>query len=114
MIPPKHVAEAILNILSGGIITIRALANSRAALADSTAAPRLDAIFVHADHIHNLPYLLNNFSRASLEHYYECMRPGFMRLCPDERTLAMHENDWRLIREYLYDTPSSIGNLGDL
>ena len=110
MIPPKHVAEAILNILSGGIISIRALANSRAALAEPTVAPRIDAIFVHADHIHNLPYLLFNFSRAGLEHYYECMRPGFARQCADERGLAMYENDWRLIREYLRNAANPSDN----
>jgi hypothetical protein len=66
---PPEVAEVLLEILSIGLLRIRAAGWSK--------NPSRCAI--EADHLHNLPALLDNYSLERLKYYWEAEKPGFER-----------------------------------
>ena len=64
---PPEIAEVILEILQTGLLGIRALGwsgNSAACAGE-------------ADHLHNLPRLLSDYSPALLRYYWEVERPAY-------------------------------------
>jgi hypothetical protein len=65
---PPETAEVLLQILMIGILRIRAL--GWAGFARRCA--------VEADHIHNLPELLRDYSDDRLRYYWEAERPAFI------------------------------------
>jgi hypothetical protein len=65
---PPELAEVIAQILQVGLLRIRALAWS--ADAGRCAA--------EADHLHNLPGLLQDYSLDRLTYYWEAERPAFV------------------------------------
>jgi hypothetical protein len=64
---PPEIAEAILEILQMGLLRIRALGWS----GNSSGCAS------EADHLHNLPSLLSNYSPELLRYYWEAERPAY-------------------------------------
>jgi hypothetical protein len=74
---PPEIAEAITMILAWGLLRIRSLGWS--GQADRCAA--------EADHLHNLPRLLSDYSPGRWRYYWDFERTNYLaRLSPDERT----------------------------
>lgn len=65
---PPDIAETILQIIRYGILRARAAAWS----GDSARSA------IEADHIHNLPDLLQNYSPDKLQYYWEGEKPAFV------------------------------------
>jgi hypothetical protein len=65
---PSEVAAVLLDILEMGILRVRAVGWS--------GDPARCAI--EADHIHNLPRLLSDYSPERLRYYWVAERPGFV------------------------------------
>jgi hypothetical protein len=64
---PPDIAEVILEILQRGLLRIRESGWSE----DS-------AVCAHeADHLHNLPHLLSNYSPEALSYYWEVEKPVY-------------------------------------
>ena len=63
---PEEVAEALLQIIHRAVLYIR------------VAGWQHDAAYcaLEADHIHNLPGLILNYSRDNLKYYLDIERPG--------------------------------------
>jgi hypothetical protein len=75
---PPEIADVILDILKTGILQIRALGWSK----EPERCSR------QADHIHNLPDLLRNFSPDLLTFYWQTERASFIQhSSPEERVL---------------------------
>src|SRR4051794_3458263 len=68
---PPEIADILAKIIEAGILRIRTAAWA----GDS---PRCA---VEAEHIHNLPGLLTNFSLEGLRYYWEVERPAFLTQC---------------------------------
>jgi hypothetical protein len=59
-------------------------------------------VFVHSDHVHNIPTLLSRFTPDLLKFYWEIERPCFLQnLPPDTNAPALFQPFWAVIeREY--------------
>ena len=66
---PPEIAPILCRILQIGILNARACGWQN----DAKAAA------LEADHIHNLPTLLSEFSPEKLEYYWETERPDYIR-----------------------------------
>ena len=64
---PPEIAEIILEILQTGLLGIRALGWSGNSAGCAS----------EADHLHNLPRLLSDFSPELLRYYWEVERPAY-------------------------------------
>jgi hypothetical protein len=64
---PPEIADVILDILQKGLLRIRALGWSGNSAACAS----------EADHLHNLPSLLSNYSPELLRYYWEAEKPGY-------------------------------------
>ena len=84
---PPALAAVLLDLLSQGILRARAAA----------WAGDAERAAVEADHVHNLPGLLRDYSPERLKYYWEAERPAFLaQLPPDEG--AAWEALWRRLR----------------
>jgi hypothetical protein len=61
-----------------------------------------------ADHIHNLPDLLANYSPDKLQYYWEVERPCFAARC-DPQQLPHWEEQWNRLRPFVATTDELIG-----
>jgi hypothetical protein len=68
---PPDVARVLLQILEFALLQIRA----RGWQGDGQGCAR------EADHVHNLPALLTNYSDELLRFYWEVERPSFIKRC---------------------------------
>lgn len=84
---PPAVADAILDILRHGLLRVRAAGWS----GDG------DRCAAEADHIHNLPDLLRDYSPERLRYYWDAERPAFMSHLSAEE-LATWEPLWERLR----------------
>ncbi len=84
---PSPIADILLNIIQIGILRIRAAAWSGSA----------DQAAVEADHIHNLPAILKDFSADALKYYWEIERPSFMSKTSD---LGAFEDSWKKLHAF--------------
>lgn len=64
---PPDIAEVIAEILQMGLLRIRAMGWE----GDSTGAA------LEADHLHNLPRLLSDYSPELLRYYWEAEKPAY-------------------------------------
>jgi hypothetical protein len=87
---PTAVAEVILDILRQGVLACRAAGWSR--------DPARSA--VEADHIHNLPDLLADYSLDKLQYYWAIERPSFAARC-DPDNLRLWEERWDRLRPFV-------------
>ena len=63
-----EIKRVLLDIIQVGLLRIRSYGNSGVA----------EACSVEADHLHNLPSLIQSFSRELLLFYYNVERPAFI------------------------------------
>jgi hypothetical protein len=67
--------EIYCDILRTGLLNIRSCSNDR------------ERCFTEADHLHNIPELLQHFNKEELHRFYwEVMRPSFISQCKLELT----------------------------
>jgi hypothetical protein len=69
---PPAIATILLEMLHHGILCARAAGWSGDA----------ERCAVEADHIHNLPELIENYSPERLRYYWDAERVSFMSSCP--------------------------------
>jgi hypothetical protein len=87
---PPDVAAILLAILSRGVMQARAFGWS--GNAERAAA--------EADHVHNLPGLLADYSSARLDYYWNAERPGYLaRATPDQA--ALFRPLWEQLRPHV-------------
>lgn len=82
---PADIADVLLEILRTGILRIRVMDRS----ADT---------FLEADHLHNIPTLLQNYSPELLKYYWEIERPSFVKRCT---SCAQFEPLWEKLRGHM-------------
>lgn len=75
---PPEIADVVREILKTGLLRIRASAWS----GDSRRCA------IEADHLHNLPDLLADYSAERLEYYLEAERAGFVGQSTPEQAAA--------------------------
>jgi hypothetical protein len=85
---PPAIAEILLNILRNGILRMRAAA----------WAGNIDQVVAEADHVHNLPALLKDYSKDLLRFYWEIERPSFISKVPE---VAAFEESWKKLRPFV-------------
>lgn len=90
---PREVAEPILQIIRTAILSIR-MAGYFGDVAYCT---------LEADHIHNLPGLITNYSHDNLSYYYDAERPDYLEGLQKLRgTNALtYESQWQRIGQFL-------------
>jgi hypothetical protein len=64
---PPEIANILLNLITLGILRLRAHPHDP------------NRCVIEADHIHNLPALIGNYSRSSLLYYWDVERPSFIK-----------------------------------
>jgi hypothetical protein len=84
---PNDIAEILLDILRMGLLSIRA--------SDDPVRSSLEA-----DHLHNLPTLLSNYSPDLLKFYWEVERPSFLQRCTPD-VIDMYTPLWNRLAEHL-------------
>jgi len=89
---PPEIAEVIAGIIQAGLLRIRQ--------AGWAGDGRRCA--VEADHIHNLPQLLTNFSPELLKFYWEVERHAFLDRCDGQKP-ADFENLWARLAPWASD-----------
>src|SRR6266542_306476 len=77
---PPEIADIITRLIEAGILRIRA-----AAWAGDSARCAAEA-----DHIHNLPGLLTNFSSETLRYYWDVERPAFLAQSGEVSLVTFH------------------------
>jgi len=87
---PHEIAEILSGILSHGILQIRAKAWNE----DSQSVAEL------ADHIHNLPMLLIDFSPEKLSYYWETERTIFFDRVENELS-APYADMWNRLESFV-------------
>jgi hypothetical protein len=87
---PPELSEILLTILRTGLLRIRSLG----------WAGQPAACAIEADHIHNLPDLLSNFSEETLVHYWHTERPAFLAQIPDEERSGW-ESLWERLQPHV-------------
>jgi hypothetical protein len=87
---PPAIAEVLLEILGEGLLRTRA-----AAWAGETMQAACEA-----DHLHNLPELLKDYSPDLLKDYWETTRPSFLAEC-NRLSISVEALDplWLKLRE---------------
>jgi hypothetical protein len=70
---PSQIADILVQLIELGILRIRAAA----------WAGKTDQVAIEADHIHNLPAILKNYSSDALKFYWDIERRDFISRMPD-------------------------------
>ncbi len=87
---PAEIADILVALLERGLLRIRALGWEG----------RAEPCAVEADHLHNLPALLADFSRERLVYYWQIERASYIdRLTPDD--VSDWEPLWRRLEPYV-------------
>jgi hypothetical protein len=86
---PNPIAEVVLDILRQGLLVCRAA--GWAGNAEQCART--------ADHLHNLPDLLADYSPEKLTYYWDVERPSFAARCEHEQLLRW-EQQWQRLRPF--------------
>jgi hypothetical protein len=94
--PPK-IADILLEIVKLGVLRVRAAGWSNDA----------KRCALEADHIHNLPDLLSNFSCDRLAYYWDAERPSFIQQSTSE-DLAVFEPLWDKLRGYVVNATDPV------
>ena len=87
---PTEVAEIILEIIRDGILRIRC----------ESANDNSERCGVEANHIHNVPNLLKDYSEEKLLHYYRVEIPGFVQMS-DGVNINSFRPAWAKLGRYL-------------
>jgi hypothetical protein len=86
---PVEISEILLGLLERGLLRVRSLAWSG----------RADLCAVEADHLHNIPSLLSDYSEEKLRYYWEVERPCFIEQMPPDQLVAW-EALWEPLRPH--------------
>lgn len=86
---PTAIASVLLRIIKSGVLNIRYLINKG----------EYNFSAIEANHIHNLPSLIEDFSRDSLEYYINIESSEYLREMKDYVSQDFNENLSILIRE---------------
>jgi hypothetical protein len=73
---PHDIADIIAELLSEGLMRVRACARPG----------QEKRCFIEADHLHNLPHIINDFKVERLQYYWDVERPIFMKSVPPDET----------------------------
>jgi len=93
---PQHIAEPLLEILRLGLLAIRAAGFSN----------RGDLCAKHADHLHNIPSLIEDLSPDRLLYYWEAERTTFIeKTNPDDRRLF--DDPWSRLKPAILQIKTS-------
>jgi len=88
---PPEIAAILLDVLYYGILRVRARSDEG------------ERVFLEADHLHNLPQLIRDFSPARLHYYWNVERTCYMaRTTPQEQ--APFQELWRVLEPYVEAT----------
>jgi hypothetical protein len=85
---PPEIADILLEILGAAILRIRLGSSERT--------------FCEADHVHNLPSLIRDYSPERLRYYWEVERTTFL----DHGATSQFEPLWERLREQMEATHS--------
>jgi hypothetical protein len=73
---PPDIADVIAELLYRGVIRARGFAHPG----------HEKRCFLEADHVHNLPHIINDFKIERLQYYWDIERPLFMKCVPASET----------------------------
>jgi hypothetical protein len=96
---PQEIAAIVTEILRTGLLQIRIAGWS----GDSNLAAQL------ADHLHNLPNLLQDFSEEKLTFYWDVERPSF-RDSVDDSLVKPYTDLWAQLEPHVHSDWASIVN----
>lgn len=86
---PPEIAAILLRIMTHGLLHIRYYAND----------PR--RCFNESDHLHNLPDLVEDYSRSKLLYYWNVERPIFISKATGDGNLFVFEPLWEELRPHV-------------
>lgn len=86
---PAPIAEALHQILYYGLVAIRGA--GREGDAETCA--------LEADHLHNIPHLIERFSLDRLRHYLEVERRYYLER--RSSSASIYERSWQVLEEFL-------------
>jgi hypothetical protein len=86
---PPVIAAVVLELMETGLLRIRSLGWSGQA----------DRCAIEADHIHNLPGLLIDYSRERLSDYWEVERTAYLTQTPESQRTGW-EPLWQRLRPH--------------
>jgi hypothetical protein len=89
---PAEVESLLLKIVGIALVNIRGVG-----FLESDA----NGCANEADHVHNLPNLIENFSRSGLRYYMDVYRPEYLRLFGDTGRGKLFESAWKALDEYV-------------
>lgn len=84
---PPEIATILLDILYHGLLSCRV----------AGWAGRAEQCATEADHLHNIPALLADYSPDRLRYYWEVERPSYATRCAPERR-ALWDEHWERLR----------------
>ncbi len=90
MMCPSPIAEVLLDILHHGLLACRA----------AGWAGHAERCAMDADHLHNLPDLIADYSADRLQYYWDVERPSFAARC-DPGELRFWEEQWERLRPFV-------------
>jgi hypothetical protein len=94
---PPEIEQTLLEILRIGILRIRGAA----------WAGDISRCAIEADHIHNLPQLLENYAPDLLKYYWETERTAFIDQS-SEAALASFEPLWSRLSSHALDSTDQV------
>lgn len=87
---PREISAILIEMLRMGLLHIRALAWSGGA----------DFCAVEADHPHNLPNLIADYSHEKLLYYWEIERPSYLKRASEPQRVYW-EHVWKSLRPHV-------------
>lgn len=87
---PDQLRDVLLDIISNGLLRIRHFAG----------AGDWQSCLVEADHLHNLPYLIKDYSRDLLQFYWHTERELFVQHCA-LGDLGEFRAHWRRLQPFI-------------
>ncbi|WP_145225688.1 hypothetical protein [Gimesia algae] len=90
MLCPDEIADVLLRILSVALLRIR----------KSGSEGHAEECETEADHIHNLPAILQNYSPELLEYYWNIERTGFLTSMAG-RSHGSFQDEWHDLRRLM-------------
>jgi hypothetical protein len=94
---PTPIAEVLLDIMRQGLLLCRA----------AGWAGNADQCAREADHLHNLPSLLADYSPEKLAFYWEVERPSFAARCERDQLLRW-ELQWQRLRPFVEEAKETV------
>jgi hypothetical protein len=90
---PTDVASLLLRIIGLALLNVRGFGFTKG---DANRCA------IEADHVHNLPDLIENFSAGALRYYLDVSRAQYRRLIANEPgTSKLFESVWDQLDEYM-------------